>query len=74
MLLNNLSKTKPSKSSQENDRILQAEGIISNLSNKERELVQNYIENFTDLFVADVYLYQQGFPDGVRVMNFLRTL
>ncbi|MDL2302458.1 hypothetical protein LJC58_08900 [Lachnospiraceae bacterium OttesenSCG-928-D06] len=75
MLLNNPSNSKPRKSPEENDRIVQAERIIGNLSGGDRELVQNYIDNFTDLFANDdSYLYQQGFLDGVRTMNFLGKL
>ncbi|WP_312447225.1 hypothetical protein [Lacrimispora sp.] len=75
MLLNNLSKSKPRKSPEENDRIVQAERIISNLSGEDRELVQNYIDNFADLFADDdSHLYQQGFLDGVRVMKFFGEL
>ena len=75
MLLNNLSKTRPKKTPEENERMLQAEQIVDNLSDKEREMVQNYIDNFTNLFAAnEPYLYQQGFIDGIRTMNFLAKL
>ena len=71
MLLNNLRKTRPKKTQEENERILQAEQIIDNLLNEERELVQNYIDNFTDLFATnEPYLYQCGFIDGIRVIRY----
>jgi hypothetical protein len=75
ILLSNLSKTRPKKTPEENERMLQAEQIVDNLSDKEREMVQNYIDNFTNLFAAnEPYLYQQGFIDGIRTMNFLAKL
>lgn len=75
MLLNNLSKTRPKKTPEENERILQAEQIIDNLSDEERELVQNYIDNFTDLFATnEPYLYQQGVCDGLHITRFFTKL
>lgn len=53
MLLNARSRSKPRNSTEENERIIQAECIISNLCGKDRELVQNYIDNFTDIFADD---------------------
>ena len=71
MLLSNLNKTRPKKTPEENERILQAEQIIDNLPDEKRELVQIYIDNFTDLFASnEPYLYQQGFIDGMRTTNF----
>ena len=75
MLLNNLSKTKPKKTPEENERILQAEQIIDKLSDEEREMVQNYIDNFTDLFAAnEPYLYRQGFIDGIKAIKCITNL
>ena len=75
MLLSNLSKTRPQKTPEENERMIQAEQIIDKLSDKEREMVQNYIDNFTDLFAAnEPYLYRQGFLDGVSVKIFFAKL
>ena len=75
MLLSKLNKTRPKKTPEENERILQAEQIIDNFQEDERDLVQNYIDNFTDLFAAnEPYLYQQGFIDGIRTMNYLNTI
>lgn len=75
MLLAELCKTRPSKSPEDHEQILQAEDFIQNLPEPSRELVENYIERFTDwLAEEEPYLYQQGFWDGVRVSNYLRTL
>lgn len=74
-LLAKLSKSRPEKSPQEHKRVLQAEYFIQNLPDENRELVEHYIERFTDwLAEEEPYLYQQGFLDGVKVLNFLRTL
>jgi len=71
MLLYNLSKTRPKKTPEENERMIQAEQFIDNLSDRERELVQNYIDNFIDLFAAnEPYLYHQGFIDGITVLKY----
>jgi len=75
MLLVKLSKTKPAKSPEENDRIFQAKFFIKALPDDKRELIENYIEQFTDwLAKEEPFLYQQGFLDGIRVSNRLRTL
>jgi len=75
MLLNNLSKTTPRKSPEENKRMIRAEQIIDHLSDDERELVQNCIDNFSDLFASnEPYLYRQGFIDGIRVTSYLAKL
>jgi len=75
MLLAKLSKNRPDKSPKEQKRILKTEHFIDNLPEKERNLVQNYMERFTNwLAEEEPYLYQQGFMDGVRVLNYLRTL
>ena len=75
MLLTKLSKMHPKKSAEEHERILQAECFIDSLPDKEKELVQNYIEQFSDsLATEEPYLYRQGFMDGVRVLNLLGKL
>ena len=75
MLLNNHSKSTPRKSPKENERILQAEQIISNLSSNDRELVQSYIDNYTDLFASsEPFLYQHGFLDGIRALKFISAI
>ena len=75
MLLNNHNKARPKKTPEENERILQAEQFIDNLHEKEQELIQNYIDNFIDLFASnEPYLYKQGFIDGIKVKNHFTTL
>ncbi len=75
MLLTKLNEKRPNKSSKEHQRILQAEHFIDTLPQENRELIQDYIERFSDcLALEEPYLYQQGFMDGVRVFNFLKTL
>lgn len=74
-MLATLDKTRPEKTKEENERILQAEHFIDHLPDIERKLVEDYIERFTDwLAEEEPYLYQQGFLDGARVVNFLRKL
>lgn len=48
-----LYKTRLEKTPEENERLIQAELFIKNLPNTERELVENYIEQFTD-WLAEV--------------------
>lgn len=75
MLLAKLSKTRPVKSPEEQERILQAEHFVDNLPEDERKLVQNYMERFTDwLAEEEPYLCQQGFMDGIKLLNYLSTL
>lgn len=55
--------------------ILQTEDFIQSLPIQNHELVENYIERFTDwLAEKEPYLYWQFFLDGVRILNFLRAL
>ncbi|MDL2301958.1 hypothetical protein LJC58_06350 [Lachnospiraceae bacterium OttesenSCG-928-D06] len=58
MLPNNLRKNKPTSSAAETKRTLQTERIIDNLPDDERKLVQNYIDNYTDLFASSEPLIQ----------------
>jgi ribonucleotide reductase alpha subunit len=75
MLLTKLSKMRHKKSAEEQKRILQTEYFINSLPDKNRELIQEYIERFSDcLATEEPYLYQQGFMDGVRVLNLLGKL
>ena len=75
MLLTKLSKIRPDKSAEEHDRILRVEHFIDSLSEENRELIHSYMEQFIDwLAEEEPYLYQQGFMDGIRVLNYLRTL
>jgi len=75
VLLATLSKSRPGKTHEENERVLQAERFIDTLPDRAGELVQSYIERFTDwLADEEPYLYRQGFMDGVRVLNLLGKL
>lgn len=72
MLLSKLSKMRPKKSAEEHECILQAERFIDSFPENHRELIENYIERFSDcLATEEPYLYRQGFLDGVRVLNLL---
>jgi len=67
--------TPSEKSPEEHNRVLQAECLIDKLPEEERALLQEYIERFSDcLTLEEPFLYQQGFIDGVRVMNVLKAL
>jgi hypothetical protein len=46
MLIDVLHKNQPNKPEQEEERILQAEIFIGNLPDKEKQLVENYIDSF----------------------------
>jgi len=48
MLLAELNKVRPEKSPEEHECILQAEPFINSLSDKNLELLENYIERFKD--------------------------
>jgi len=75
MLLLNLEKTNPKRSPEKEDKLIQAEHFINTLPRTERELIQNYIDNILNyLFVEEPFLYQNGFWDTCRVMNFLKAL
>lgn len=75
MPLNNRSKTTPRKSREENVRIVRAEKIISNLPDNDRELVHDYIDNFTYLFASsESFLYQNGFLDGIKALTIYNRL
>lgn len=75
MLLTKFNKNRTDKLEKEHQCILQAEHFIDSLPDKERELIQEHIERFSDCLASEEpYLYQQGFMDGVKILNFLRTL
>lgn len=64
-----------SKSNKENQKLLEAEKIIDNLANSERELIENYISNFvSNMALKEIYLYKQGFIDGVKTTKTLINL
>ncbi|WOO38644.1 hypothetical protein R2R35_09090 [Anaerocolumna sp. AGMB13020] len=62
MLIDVFHKSQPDKSEQEEKRILQSEIFIENLPDKEKKLVENYIDSFIDqLALEEAFLYQHGF-------------
>ena len=75
MLIDIFHKNQADKSEQEEERILQAEIFIVNLPSKEKQLVENYIDTLISQFaIEENWLYLQGFIDGIKVMNFLKTM
>jgi len=47
-----------------------AEAIIDSLPEKDKELVENYINRIIDdLGAHEPFLYKQGFLDGIKVMR-----
>ena len=75
MLLDDLEKTKPKKSATEHERMVQAEHFINALPHRENKLVQDYVDNIIHMFsVNEPFLYQNGFLDGFRVSNYLKSL
>jgi len=75
MLLAGLAKTKPKISQEEHNRMIQAESFIRDLPEHSRKLIDGYINQFTDwLAEEEPYLYQQGFLDGVRAVNYLNSI
>ncbi|WP_313259245.1 hypothetical protein [Lacrimispora sp.] len=53
MLLTKLSKMHPKRSPEEHERILQAERFIDSLPDKNREMIQEYIERFSDCLATE---------------------
>ena len=55
--------------------ISQAENLIKNLPKADCQILSQYIDHTTgQLAFEAAFLYRQGFIDGVRVLNSLRTL
>lgn len=75
MLINAFHKNQPEKPDQEKERILQAENFIEHLPNKEKELIEYYIDSFTNLFsLEENFLYQHGFMDGIKILKYIYKL
>nr|WP_288829977.1 hypothetical protein [uncultured Clostridium sp.] len=71
MLTEIFHKTQTDNSEQEY-LILQAEIFIENLPNKERELIENYINSLINQFaLEEVFLYQHGFIDGIKALKYI---
>lgn len=75
MLLLELEKTKPKKSSKKHEQLIQAELFIQHLPKEDKELVDGYIDHlFNTLFLEESFLYRKGFLDGIRAMKFVVNL
>ncbi|SHL83109.1 hypothetical protein SAMN02745136_05784 [Anaerocolumna jejuensis DSM 15929] len=72
MLIDVFYKNKPNKSEQDEERILQAEIFIEHLPDKEKQLVENYIDSFiSQLALEEAFLYQHGFMDGIKILKYI---
>ena len=75
MLIDVFHKSQPDRSEQEEERVLQAEILIENLPDKEKQLVENYIDSLiSQLALEEALLYQRGFIDGIRVLKYIDKL
>lgn len=75
MLIDVFHKSQPDKSEQEEERILQAEIFIENLPDKEKKLVENYIDSLiSHLASEEAFLYRHGFIDGIKVLKYIIKL
>lgn len=75
MLIDTLHKNEPDKSEQEEERILQAEIFIENLPDKEKKLIENYIDSLIrQLALEEAFLYRHGFMDGVKIFKYIDKL
>lgn len=64
--------SQPDKPEQEEERILQAEIFIESLPGKEKHQVENYIDALiSQLALEEVFLYQRGFIDGIKVLKYI---
>jgi len=74
MLIDAFHQSQSVKSEQEDERILQAEIFIENLSTREKKLVENYIDTLIDQFaLEEAFLYRNGFIDGIRAGRLLSS-
>ena len=75
MLIDALHQNQSIKSEQEEERILQAEIFIENLPDKEKQLVENYIDSLiSQLAIKENFLYRHGFIDGIKALKYIRKL
>lgn len=75
MLIDAFHKNQPENSNQKEERILQAEIFIENLPNKEKQLVENYIDSIiSQLGLEEAFLYQHGIMDGVKILEYIGKL
>lgn len=75
MPIDRFHKNQPEKTVQKHEKVLQAELFIENLPNKEKKLNENLIDTLIDQFaLEEAFLYQHGFMDGMRLINFIYQL
>ena len=75
MLIDTFHKNQPIKSQQKEEQILQAEIFIETLPDKEKKLVENYINSLiSQLALEEAFLYQHGFIDGIKALKYIRKL
>ena len=75
MLIDIFHKNQPNKSKKEDKQILQAEIFIETLPDKEKKLVENYINSLIcQLALEEAFLYQHGFMDGMKLLKYIDRL
>lgn len=75
MLIDIFHKNQHEKSKIEKEQIIQAEIFIENLPDKEKILVEYYIDSFTKLFALEEnFLYQHGLIDRTRILKYIDSL
>ena len=75
MLIDAFHKSQPDKSEQEEESILQAEILIDNLPDKEKQLVESCIDSLiSQLALEEAFLYQHGFMDGIKIIKYIGKL
>ncbi|SHL33695.1 hypothetical protein SAMN02745136_04658 [Anaerocolumna jejuensis DSM 15929] len=75
MLIDIFHKNQPNKSKKEDEQILQAEIFIETLPDKEKKLVENYIDSLiSHLALEEAFLYHNGFLDCVKVLKYIDKL
>lgn len=68
-------KNHPGKTKKEDEKILQAEIFIETLPDKEKKLVENYINSLiSQLALEEVFLYQHGIIDGMKILKYINKL
>lgn len=75
MLIDMFHKNQPDKTKMVDEQILQAEVFIKNLPNKEKKLVENYIDSLINqLALEESFLYQHGIIDGLKLTKYIYEL
>ena len=75
MLIDIFHKNQPNKSKKEDEQILQAEIFIETLPDKEKKLLENYIDSLiSHLALEEAFLYQHGFMDGMKLLKYIDRL